>query len=96
MAATTVTIYVGAAATGVTFTPSSALTSLGGGSYSATAALTVGEVLGTIAVQPSGWNGQISLSGANAADFMLNGLQLEAAVAVALGNTVAVTITATP
>ena len=83
----------GPASTGVTFTPASPFSG-SGSSFSASAAVASGVTVGTFSVAPSGWQGVLALSGAQAADFTLSGLKLVTAAALPASS--AVTVTATP
>lgn len=83
-----------APSTAVTFTPASPFSG-SGSALSATGPVASGTTVGTISVAPSGWQGALSLSGAQAADFTLSGTNLVTAAALAAG-TYDVTITATP
>ncbi len=81
------------ASTGVVFTPSAAVT--GTNPYSAAGSIPAGTVLGTVSVPTPGWQGALSLSGANATVFSLSGFNLTAAATLTAGSD-AVTVTATP
>lgn len=83
-----------APSTGITFTPASPFTG-SGTAFSASGPIAAGATVGSIAVAPAGWQGALSLSGANASSFTLSGLNLVAAAALAAG-TYDVTVTATP
>ena len=88
--------------TAVTFTPSAAITG-SAAPFNATGVVASGTVLGTFAVAPTGWQGILALSGADAGKFVLNTYQFAVGanpLAVGGGSGTNgeydVTITATP
>lgn len=83
------------ASTGITFTPAAPFTG-SGTTFTSPTPVAAGVTIGTIAVTPSGWVGQLSTSGANASSFTLNGSNLVTAAALPAGSSDTVTVTATP
>jgi hypothetical protein len=80
--------------TAVTLAPAAPFTG-SGGAFSAAAPVGSGVVVGTLSVAPAGWQGTLSLSGANASSFALNGASLTTAAALAAG-TYTLDVVATP
>jgi hypothetical protein len=66
-----------------------------GGAFSAAAPIASGATVGTVVVTPTNWQGNLALSGANAAAFALSGNRLVTAAALAVG-TYTLAVTATP
>jgi hypothetical protein len=84
----------GPPATTVTLTPVAPFTG-SGSAFTAVAPIASGAVVGAISVQPAGWQGALSLSGADAAAFAVSGSNLVTAVAMAV-RAYNVTINANP
>ncbi len=84
----------GAPSTGITFTPAAPFSG-SGSAFSAVGPIASGVTVGTFVVAPTGWQGALALSGAQAASFTLSGLNLVTAASLGAG-TFNVTATATP
>src|SRR5215831_5297946 len=74
-----------AAATAVNLTPIAPFSG-SGSDFTAQAPIPANMVVATIVVQPSSWQGTLSLSGTDAAQFRINGMQLVTAIALVVGN----------
>ena len=83
------------ASTGITFTPVSPFTGSGTSFSTTTEPIASGVTVGSFSVAPAGWQGVLSLSGAQSSSFTLSGLSLVTAAALPTGQ-FAVTVTATP
>ncbi len=80
--------------TGITFTPAAPFSG-SGSAFSATGPVASGVTVGSFVIAPAGWQGALTLSGAQAASFTLSGLSLVTAAALSAGA-FNVTVTATP
>lgn len=87
------------ASTAVTFAPAAPFTGTGD-AFTVAGIVASGTLVGTVTVEPSDWAGTLALSGADAAAFTLNGMQLMTAAELTIGGgtsgAYAVAIVATP
>jgi len=81
-------------ATAVILTPASPFQG-SGNAFTVTGPVASGVTVGTFSITPTGWQGVLALSGADAASFVLSGMALMTAAALD-AKTYNVTATATP
>ena len=90
------TVTTPVTATGVTFTPAALWTVNPDGSFGSSQTVAQSTIAGSLAVQPTNWQGTLQLSGANANSFILQGTNLVVASDLTAPNTYNVTVVATP